>query len=128
MANITQQELPAILLYLQQFPGETEVVEFKEAKSGYNFTKLGEYFSALSNEANLLGKPYAWLIFGVENKKFTVIGSNFRINRKDLDSLKGEIANKTTNRITFIEIHELIQDDKRVVMFQIPPAPKGIPI
>ncbi len=128
MANITQQELPAILLRLQQLPGEIEVVEFKEAKSGYDFNKLGKYFSALSNEANLMGRPYAWLIFGIENKKFTVVGSNFRTNRKDLDSLKGEIANKTTNRITFIEIHELIQDDKRVVMFQIPAAPKGIPI
>lgn len=33
--------------------GESEVVEFKEAKNGYDFAKLGKYFSALSNEANL---------------------------------------------------------------------------
>lgn len=33
--------------------GESEVVEFKEAKNSYNFDKLGKYFSALSNEANL---------------------------------------------------------------------------
>jgi len=77
----------------------------------------------------LLGKPDAWLIFGVEDTHHKIIGSNFRSNRKDLDSLKAEIANKTTNRITFIEIHEVINSNgQRVVLMQIPAAPKGIPI
>jgi hypothetical protein len=39
---------------------------------------------------------------------------------EDLDSLKSEIANKTTNRITFIDIYELHDTDGRVLMFQIP--------
>lgn len=126
---MTQHELLAILSHLQQLPDETEVVEFKEAKNSYDFTKLGKYFSALSNEANLKRRQHAWLVFGVENKHFHVVGSNFRPNRKDLDSLKGEIADKTTNRITFVEIHEVkLPDGKRVVMFQIPAAPKGIPV
>ena len=34
---------------------ESEVVEFKEAKSNYSFNDIGKYFSALSNEANLRG-------------------------------------------------------------------------
>ena len=29
---------------------ENEVVEFKEAKTTYSFKKIGEYFSALSND------------------------------------------------------------------------------
>lgn len=32
---------------------EYETVEFKEAKSNYDTDKIGRYFSALSNEANL---------------------------------------------------------------------------
>jgi ATP-dependent DNA helicase RecG len=76
---------------------ESEVVEFKEAKSGYDFGKLGRYFSALSNEANLLGKPHAWLVFGVRDKGHAVVGSQFRPSRKDLDSLKGEVAAKTVS-------------------------------
>src|SRR5690606_3428199 len=120
--------LEHILNDLRSLTAETEVVEFKEAKKTYDFSKLGKYFSALSNEANLKGKPYAWLIFGIENKKHAIVGSQFRSRRKDLDSLKGEIANKTTNRITFIEIHELDFKEGRVIMFQIPAAPKGIPI
>ncbi len=41
---------------------------------------------------------------------------------------KGELAKKTTNRISFIEIYELSLPEGRIVMFQIPAAPKGIPV
>jgi ATP-dependent DNA helicase RecG len=106
---------------------ENEVVEFKEAKNGYDFTKLGKYFSALCNEANLKRQLSAWLVFGVTDQR-RVVGSHFRATRKDLDSLKEEIANKTTNRITFIEIHEVAHANGRVVLFEIPAAPKGLPV
>lgn len=106
---------------------ETEVVEFKEAKNSYDFNKLGQYFSALSNEANLKRQKSAWLVFGV-NDKHTVVGTTYRSSRKDLDHLKREIADKTTNRITFIEIHEVVEKNKRVVMLEIPAAPKGLPV
>jgi len=125
---MTNTELKQILQSLLNLTAENEIVEFKEAKTGYDFNKLGKYFSALSNEANLKGRPCAWLVFGIENKKHAIVGSKFRAQRKELDSLKSEIANKTTNRITFIEIHELNEPDGRVVMFQIPAAPKGLPI
>jgi len=113
---------------LRKLPAETEVVEFKEAKTGFDFSKLGKYFSALSNEANLKEKARAWLIFGIENKQHGIVGTQFRNQKKDLDNLKGEIAAKTTNRITFIEIHDLNLSEGRVVLFEIPAAPKGIPI
>ncbi|HPY39245.1 MAG TPA: putative DNA binding domain-containing protein [Thiolinea sp.] len=106
---------------------ETEVVEFKEAKNNYDFNKLGQYFSALSNEANLKRQKSAWLVFGV-NDKHAVVGTTYRSSRKDLDHLKREIADKTTNRITFIEIHEVVEKNKRVVMLEIPAAPKGLPV
>ena len=125
---MTRDELIQTLNALRGLPAETEVFEFKEAKSGYDFRKLGKYFSALSNEANLKGAPHAWLIFGIKDRGRTIVGSRFRSERKDLDSLKGEIAGKITNRVTFIEIYELLLADGRVLMFQIPAAPKGIPI
>lgn len=125
---MTQDDLYEILEKLCNLPGETEVVEFKEAKNGFDFFKIGKYFSALSNEANLLGKQNAWLVFGVEDSFHKIVGSNFRVNRKDLDSLKSEIANKTNNRISFIEVHELKHKDGRVLMLQIPAAPRGMPV
>lgn len=125
---MTPDNLYNTLHQLRSLTAENEIVEFKEARNTYDFNKLGKYFSALSNEANLKGKPYAWLVFGVENKKHDIVGSRFRVQRKDLDSLKSEIANKTTNRITFIEIYEVTEPEGRVILFQIPAAPKGFPI
>lgn len=115
------------LAQLLALSAENEVVEFKEAKNGYDFTKLGKYFSALCNEANLKRQSAAWLVFGVNDQR-QVVGSGFRTVRKDLDNLKEELANKTTNRITFIEIHEVLHPGGRVVLFEIPAAPKGLPV
>ena len=115
---------------LQQFLStndENEILEYKEAKNQYDFDKIGKYFSALSNEANLIGKSEAWLIFGIKDDK-SVVGTNFRTDTKSLHNLKAEVANHTTNRITFKEIYETELDGKRVVLFQIPSAPLGIPI
>ena len=39
---------------------ENEVVEFKKAENNFDFDDLGKYFSALSNEANLRYKDFAW--------------------------------------------------------------------
>lgn len=125
---MTQEELKKLLDELRALPSETEWLEFKESKDDYDFNKLGKYFSAISNEANLKGKLCGWLIFGIEDKTRKVIGTRYRHLRNNLDSLKSEIANKTTNRITFMEIHEPHLPEGRVVMFQIPAAPKGIPI
>lgn len=127
---MTERQAIERLKELLSLPGETEVVEFKEAKNSYDFSKLGKYFSALCNEANLLDKTSAWLIFGVENSKREIVGTKYRQdNRHYLDSLKGEIANKTTNRITFVEIYELnLAGGRRVVMMQIPAAPRGLPV
>ena len=127
---MNELELKKLIEIFRNQSSETECVEFKEAKTQYDFGKLGKYFSALSNEANLKGKESAWLIFGIKDKPVprAIVGTDFRTNRVDLDSLKAEIGNKTTNRITFIEIHELKYSEGRVIAFQIPPAPKGFPV
>lgn len=105
---------------------EDEVVEFKEAKSNYNFNNIGEYFSALSNEANLRGKREGWLVFGITNEP-KIVGTNFRADGRSLQSLKKEIRNQTNQGLTFLEIYELTVDGQRVILFQIPPAIPGIP-
>ncbi|MDX2247524.1 MAG: ATP-binding protein [Bacteroidia bacterium] len=124
----SQSEITNILQNLRSLGFENEVVEFKEAKNQYDFEKIGKYFSALCNEANLKGKRSAWLVFGIRDKGKSIIGTNFRSNGADLDSIKAEIANHTTGRLTFIEIYELTLPEGRVVLFEIPAAPKGIPI
>ncbi len=123
---MTRNEIKAILDNLLSLTHETECVEFKEAKNNYDFNKLGKYFSALSNEANLNNKPEAWLVFGV-NKQHHIVGSYYRDDESSLDRLKHEIAEHTNNRITFSDLFELQTQKGRVVLFKIPPAQRGIP-
>ncbi|EMD98949.1 MULTISPECIES: RNA-binding domain-containing protein [Pseudomonadaceae] len=107
--------------------GENEVVEFKEAKNSYDFDKLGRYFSALSNEANLKGLPSAWLVFGVKDNQ-QVVGTRYREQPKQLQSLKKEVADKVSQRLTFIEIHTVLHPAGRVLLLEIPAAPQGLPV
>lgn len=125
---MTQEQLTLLLEACLHLPSENEIVEFKKAQNGFDTQKLGEYFSALSNEANLKGEEYGWLLFGIDDKTQTVIGTQYKPDRKLLDCLKHEIAEGTNGGITFTEIHELNYQGKRVVMFQIPAAPAGIPV
>lgn len=105
---------------------ENEVVEFKKAENDYSFDKLGKYFSALSNEANLRGKSCAWIIFGVWDKPHTITGSRYRNSEDQLNELKLKISQKTTEGITFRNIHEIKKEGKRVLLFEIPAAPRNI--
>ena len=104
---------------------ESEVIEFKEARTNYSFNDIGKYFSALSNEANLRGLQEAWLVFGISDDK-RYVGTEFR-KQGNLQSLKKEIVNGTNERLTFLEIYELTIEKCRVIAFQIPPAIRGIP-
>ena len=109
---------------------ENELVEFKEAKGNYDTHKLGQYFSAISNEANLKNKQYGWLIFGVQDKDYYIVGTNYK-DMKSLEKLKHEIATSTTGGISFMDIFEVYPEvdgkQKRVVMFKIPAAVTAIP-
>lgn len=107
---------------------EGEVVEFKQASNDYDTDKIGEYFSALSNEANLREADAAWLVFGVNNKLRQVVGTDYRPEHERLQSLKMQIAANTEPSITLRNIYELAHADGRVVFLEVPPAPRGMPI
>lgn len=87
---MTTPELEHILNELRNLTAETEIVEFKEAKNGYDFNKLGKYFSALSNEANLIGKSHAWLVFGIEDKQRKIKINNLLSELRRNDIIKNE--------------------------------------
>lgn len=107
---------------------ENEVVEFKEANDNYSTSEIGKYFSALSNEANLKGAASGWLVFGVSNKTRTVVGTSYRPDHGQLMGLKHQIAQGVEPSTSFREIHVSQVEGHRVVMLEVPPAPRGIPI
>ncbi len=123
---MTSYDLIELLRKLLAMPAESELVEFKEASNSFDFNELGKYFSALSNEANLKEAGEAWLVFGVNNAQ-QVVGTAFRTDPVKLQSLNKEIADQCNNRLTFRGIHEVVYEEKRVVLFEIPPATIGQP-
>ena len=112
---------------------EYEIVEFKEAKGQYSEDKIGQYFSAVSNEANLKNQQYGWFVLGVsEQKKKYPVGTAFKKGAPALlEKFKYEISKNTTDGMTFLDIIELFPvydgTPKRVLMFKIPAAVAGMP-
>ena len=105
---------------------ESEVVEFKKAENNFDFDDLGRYFSALSNEANLRGLPFAWLVFGYDEKKHEIIGTSYKDGEGALNKLKHDLTNNMSDGQTFREIIPVEVDGKRILMFKIPASPRNI--
>lgn len=112
---------------------EYEIVEFKAATGQYSEDKIGQYFSAISNEANLKNQQYGWFILGVseEAEKYPV-GTAFKKGDPSLlEKFKYEISKETTDGMTFfdtIELYPVYQGrQQRVLMFKIPAAVAGMP-
>jgi predicted HTH transcriptional regulator len=100
---------------------ETEWLEFK-----CNFADpqaIGEYLSALSNSAAINGKPYGYLIWGIEDKGHAVLGTVFkpRQAKKGNQELESWLAMHLSPRIDF-KIHEFTLDENLIVLFEIPSA------
>jgi len=110
---------------LLKAPTESEVLEFKEAKSQYDRDKLGKYFSALSNEANLKNQSHAWLLFGIDNKK-NIVGTT--ISEARINEYKNEVSNHSTLNLTFSNVHRFKRPEGDVLALEIPAAPAGIPV
>jgi ATP-dependent DNA helicase RecG len=97
---------------------ENEVVEFKQAGNDFKTDTIGEYFSALANEANLRGLDSGWLVFGIDNKTRRVVGTNYRPEADRLQSLKMQMAENAEPRVTFRHFHELHHADGRVLLLE----------
>ena len=74
--NYTAEYLASLIHELCKLPQETEWVEFKE--NNQNPQDIGEYVSALSNSAALVGKAFGYLAWGVEDTTHALVGTNFK--------------------------------------------------
>lgn len=113
----------SLLHELCQLPKETEWVEFKCDNA--NPVAIGEYISALSNSAALVGKANAYLIWGVAERDdgYDVVGTTFRPSRakKGNEELENWLLRLLSPRIHFRFV-ELEADGKPVSMVEIPRA------
>lgn len=119
-------------------PAETEWLDFKEAKHNFDIEDLGKYVSALANEANLHERDSAWLVLGVKDKRDAatglrpIVGSMFKSGAAAVNELKHLVAQGTSPSHGFVQVFEVPHAEcaagARVLIFQIPPAPRGQPV
>ena len=100
---------------------ETEWVEFKENNAKPEM--IGEYISALSNGACLAEKPWAYLLFGIEDETHLVKGTTF----KPLTASKGNelLQHWLINLLSpkpELKIHEYDYEGKRLAIIMISAA------
>lgn len=114
-------DLLALTDYLIALGRETEWVEFKENNKDPN--RIGEYISALSNGACLSDKPWAYLLFGIEDESLEIKGTSFR----PLSALKGNellqhwlLSNLSPK--PELKIHEYEYKGKKLAIFVISAA------
>ena len=106
---MTLEELIRLLSELRALPSETEWVEFE---SNYvEPEEIGEYLWALANSAGLYKKEAAYLVWGIEDTTYRVIGTDFKPKpRRDKvgnQELESWLALQLHPRIDF-KIHEFM--------------------
>ena len=124
---MNQQELIALVDRLRRLPRETEWLEFKHNNADPQ--EIGDYLSALANEAALLNQTRGYLIFGIADASHAVVGSRFdpytAKAKGNQDLLPWLAAQLRPN--PGIEPHCLEHPDGRVALLAVGPA-RGRPV
>lgn len=93
---------------------ESGKLEFKEAKSQYDFEKLKKYCVAIANEGG------GYFVLGVTDKiPRSVVGSNAF---KDVNKINSQLYHSLGFRVS---VSEFNHKDGRIVVFEIPSRPSG---
>ena len=111
----------ALVKELCALPAETSWVEFKHNIADGNV--IGTRISALSNGARLADKHTAYMIWGVEDETHRIVGTTFNpsVEKAKNQPLEMWLSQHLSPRI-FFQFKELIVDEKRIVVLEIPAA------
>jgi len=115
-------QFQSLVRELMSLGRETEWVEFKHNKDAPE--EIGEYLSALSNSAALLGKTSAYILWGVEDETRRIVGTSFRPLQKKVGN--EELENWLLTQLdphVLVNIHEGMADGNPLVIFEVQPAP-----
>ncbi|MBU6383244.1 MAG: putative DNA binding domain-containing protein [Verrucomicrobia bacterium] len=104
-------------LYIWMKSRENGRLEFKEAKHQFDRTKLTQYCCAFANEGG--GR----VVLGVTDQfPRKIVGSQAFLN---LEAIKSHLIRTLSLKI---EVEELLEEHRRVVVFTIPSRPMGVPV
>ncbi|RCI88639.1 ATP-binding protein [Lactiplantibacillus plantarum] len=101
--------------------GENEILELKESNGDPD--RIAKYISALSNEAALLDISEAYLIWGINDKTFKFVGTDFvpEKKRRGNENLIGWLERSLTKNVHF-KFEHINDNDKEFVVLLISKA------
>lgn len=107
--------------------GETEWLEFKtnigESHCSITYEGVGNYISGLSNSACLKYKSHGYLVLGVEDGTWNVVGTNLRMSSAKYGNQDYELwLRRNCSPIIPFDIEEFEYEGKHVVIFEIQAA------
>ena len=101
-----------------KLPSESEWVEFKRNLDEPR--EIGQYVAALSNSAALVGKEFAYMVWGIADDGHAVVGTSFRPSAKKVgnEQLESWLLRLLTPRVNF-RFFEVDVDGQPVVVLEI---------
>ena len=121
--SLNINEVENIIEYLKQNNSETTWIEVKENK--IEVDKLGETISAIANSCLLDDKDYGYIIIGIKDKTWEILGTSNRLSEYHLkggQEVKLYISTMLLPRINFEFIDDYIIDNKKISVIKIPSA------
>lgn len=118
---MTEKEVHKVIERLLKLPKECEWVEFKLNLKSED--EIGKYISALSNGACLQDEPFGYLVYGIDDNSFQVVGTTFRprLHKVGNEELENWLMQRTSPRIEVL-LFETIYDGKPLSLLQIQAA------
>ncbi|MFO1029489.1 MAG: ATP-binding protein [Planctomycetota bacterium] len=119
---MTPAELIQLVDRLRALPTETEWCEWKRNHTAPE--ELGEYLSALANEAALHRQDSGYLLFGIDDANHAVVGTTFDPYKEKAKGNQGLLPWLTAGLIPNPGVEPLVVDhpDGRVVVLAVGPA------
>lgn len=125
--RMSNDELIKLVDQLRSHSKEITWIEFKKNEATDN-QRLGRYISGLANAANIARVPFAYLVFGVENDTWHVVGTTYNyFSRKEKGSDLDFYIHKGLSPSVFFEVFPCDYHGQKLTVFKIPAA-ANIPV
>jgi len=119
--NRSEEYIIALVRELLKQPKESEWLEFKHNNKEPQM--IGEYISALSNSAALHRKTNAYMIWGIDDTTYKLLGTSFSPSQTKVggEALENWLLRLLEPKIEF-KFYEIEIENKKVVLLEIAPA------
>jgi ATP-dependent DNA helicase RecG len=118
---VSELNLPELLDHLRSANRETEWVEFKVNDDEPE--DVGQYISALSNSATLIGKRFGYIVWGVNNITHEVVGTSVKLHSKKIgnEDFENWLSHHLSPRVNFRFVEGDVSG-RHVALIEVPAA------